>query len=78
MKKISSAYWEKFINIDSDGNEKGNGIEFENLVNCLLVSMYRKNGWLLAAVTIIIGIFGFILKTNIYGQNVKTIQTRLQ
>lgn len=42
MKKISSAYWEKFINIDSDGNEKGNGIEFENLVNCLLVSMYRK------------------------------------
>ena len=27
MKKISSAYWEKFINIDSDGNEKGNGIE---------------------------------------------------
>ena len=32
----------KFINIDSDGNEKGNGIEFENLVNCLLVSMYRK------------------------------------
>ena len=42
MKKISSAYWKKFINIDSDGNEKGNGIEFENLVNCLLVSMYRK------------------------------------
>ena len=25
MKKISSAYWKKFINIDSDGNEKGNG-----------------------------------------------------
>lgn len=42
MKKISSAYWKKFINIDSDGNEKGNGIEFENLVNCLLVSMYGK------------------------------------
>ena len=37
MKKISSAYWKKFINIDSDGNEKGNGIEFKNLVNCLLV-----------------------------------------
>lgn len=42
MKKLSSAYWRKFIKIDSDGNEKGNGIEFENLVNCLLVSMYGK------------------------------------
>lgn len=42
MKKISSAYWVKFIKKDSDGNEKGNGIEFENLVNCLLVSMYGK------------------------------------
>ena len=33
MKKISSAYWVKFIKKDSDGNEKGNGIEFENFIN---------------------------------------------
>lgn len=42
MQKLSSAYWKKFIKKDNDGNEKGNGIEFENLVNCLLVSMYGK------------------------------------
>lgn len=42
MKKISSSYWKKFIKKDCDGNEKGNGIEFENLINCLLVAMYKK------------------------------------
>lgn len=42
MKKISSSYWKKFVKKDSDENEKGNGIEFEKLVNCLLVSMYGK------------------------------------
>ncbi len=76
MKKISSSYWKKFIKKDCDGNEKGNGIEFENLINCLLVAMYKKNGRVLEVVTIIIEIFGFILKVNIYGQNVKIIQTR--
>lgn len=42
MKKLSSTYWKKFIQIDKNGNKKGNGIEFENLVKCLLVSMYGK------------------------------------
>lgn len=43
MAKISSLYWEKFIDKDLDKDkEKGNGIKFEKLINCLLLSMYGK------------------------------------
>ena len=42
MKKLLSEYWDKFIETDGNGNKKGNGIEFENLVEFLLNAMYGK------------------------------------
>lgn len=42
MTRLSPEYWEKFIDIDKNGVEKGNGIEFEKLVKCLLSSMYEQ------------------------------------
>lgn len=43
MVKLSSEYWNKFIDKDTDGNDKGNGIEFENLIKQLLFAMYGKH-----------------------------------
>lgn len=43
MARLSSKYWKKFIDIDRNGEEKGNGVEFEKLVKCLLSAMYEKN-----------------------------------
>lgn len=40
MKKLCKEYWEKFITTDKAGNQIGNGIEFENLVGCLLAAIY--------------------------------------
>jgi len=40
MRKLHSDYWNTFIYKDKDGKEKGNGIEFENLVNHLLILLY--------------------------------------
>lgn len=42
MRKLHSDYWNTFIYKDKDGKEKGNGIEFENLVNHLLILLYGK------------------------------------
>lgn len=42
MAKLSSSYWNKFIDVDEKGKRKGNGIEFEKLIKCLLTAMYGK------------------------------------
>ena len=42
MSTLSSQYWNKFIDTDTDGNKKGNGTKFEKLVKCLLFAMYGK------------------------------------
>lgn len=40
--RVSSEYWNKFIDTDENGNKKGNGIKFEKLIKCLLFAMYGK------------------------------------
>lgn len=42
MKKLKIEYWDTFIDKDENGNEKCNGEEFENLVECLLIAKYGK------------------------------------
>lgn len=42
MARLLSKYRDKFIEKDSSGKQKGNGIEFENLVEYLLNAMYGK------------------------------------
>lgn len=40
MKKLKIDYWDKFIDKDENDKEKGNGNEFENLVEYLLIAKY--------------------------------------
>lgn len=42
MRKLKREYWDTFINKDENGNEKCNGEEFENLVECLLIAKYGR------------------------------------
>ncbi|MCI9080514.1 MAG: ATP-binding protein [Lachnospiraceae bacterium] len=42
MKRLQTEYWEAFIDKDKDGNVKGNGEAFENLVEQLLIVKYGK------------------------------------
>ena len=42
MKKLLSEYWNIFLDIDENGDEKGNGEEFECLVEYLLSAIYGK------------------------------------
>lgn len=42
MVKLSSLYWKKFVDIDENNNERGNGTEFEKLINSLLLAMYGE------------------------------------
>lgn len=42
MKRLKAAYWKKFIDEDENGHERGNGVEFENLVEYLLIALYGK------------------------------------
>lgn len=40
MERLRSEYWDAFIDKDESGNRKGNGEEFENLVEHLLIAKY--------------------------------------
>ena len=40
MKRLQSEYWNIFIDKDENGIEKGNGEDFENLVEHLLTFKY--------------------------------------
>lgn len=42
MRRLRAEYWNPFIIKDKNDKEKGNGIEFENLVECLLCAIYGK------------------------------------
>ena len=42
MVKLSSLYWKKFVDTDENDNERGNGTEFEKLINSLLLAMYGE------------------------------------
>lgn len=42
MGKLRSEYWDTFIDRDENGDEKGNGEEFEKLIHHLLNAMYNK------------------------------------
>ena len=66
MAILSHEYWKKFIEKDKNGKEKGNGREFEKLVE-------RQEG-----VMIIIETFGCIYRIKIYGLNAKIIQIQFQ
>ena len=47
MGKLRSEYWDSFTKTDQYGNIKGDGIKFEELVNCLLSAQYGEE-WTLA------------------------------
>lgn len=74
MKKLLSEYWDKFIETDGNGNKKGNGIEFENLVEFLLNAMYGKEWVRTGGSHDDNRDFGYIYLTKAYGQNVKIMQ----
>lgn len=42
MVRLLSSYWNKFIDVDINGNKKGNGTKFEDLVEYILLAMYGK------------------------------------